>query len=76
LPDKAALPKSDGGNQMSNESSEVFKIRSAPSGKFYVRWYGEAICLPDGSLRYFETERAAWAFLAECDRAEIGRLAA
>ena len=61
---------------MSDESSEVFKIRSAPSGKFYVRRYGEAICLPDGNLRYFETERKAWAFLADCDRAEIDRLAA
>jgi len=61
---------------MSDESSEVFKIRSAPSGKFYVRRYGEAICLPDGNLRYFETEREAWAFLADCNRAEIDRFAA
>jgi hypothetical protein len=42
----------------------------------YVRRYGEAICLPDGNLRYFETEEQAWAFWADCDAAEIGRMAA
>jgi hypothetical protein len=52
-----------------------FKICRAPNGKFYVRGKGEAICLPNGSLRYFETERAAWGFLAECDAAEIRRIA-
>jgi hypothetical protein len=61
---------------MSDESSDAFKIRRAPSGKFYVRVDGEAICLPNGSLRYFETEREAWAFLADCDRAEIDKIAA
>jgi hypothetical protein len=33
---------------------------------------GEAICLPNGYLRYFKTVREAWAFLT----AEIGRIAA
>jgi len=61
---------------MSDESSGVFKIHRAPSGKFYVRRYGEAICLPNGSLRYFATEREAWVFLTDCDRTEMGRLAA
>jgi hypothetical protein len=61
---------------MSNESSEAFKIRRAPSGKFYVRGDSKAICLPNGNLRYFETERDAWAFLTNCDRAEIGKIAA
>ena len=61
---------------MSNESSGAFKIRRAPNGKFYVWGNGEAICLPSGSLRYFWTEREAWAFLTECDAAEIGRIAA
>jgi hypothetical protein len=48
---------------MSDESSDAFKIRSAPSGKFYVRGDSEAICLPNGNLRYFETERDVWVFL-------------
>ena len=61
---------------MSDESSDAFKIRRAPSGKFYVRGDGEAICLPNGNLRYFETERDAWAFLTDCERAEISRIAA
>jgi hypothetical protein len=61
---------------MSNESCDAFKIRRAPNEKFYVCGDGRAICLPNGNLRYFETEREAWAFLANCDRTEIGRIAA
>jgi hypothetical protein len=56
---------------MSDESSDAFKIRRAPNEKFYVCEDGRAICLPNGNLRYFETEREAWAFLTE-----IGRIAA
>ena len=69
-------PVTDCGYQMSNESSDAFKIRRAPSGKFYIRGDSEAICLPNRNLRYFETERDAWVFLTDCDRTEIGRLAA
>ena len=61
---------------MSNESFDAFKIRRAPSGKFYFRGDADAICMPNGNLRYFETEREACAFLADCDRAEIDRFAA
>jgi hypothetical protein len=61
---------------MSNESSDDFKVRRAPSRKFYVCRYGQAICLPNGNLRYFETEREAWACLTDLDGAEIGRIAA
>jgi hypothetical protein len=61
---------------MSNESSNAFKIRRAPNRKFYVWANGEAICLPNGNLRYFETEREAWALLAERDAAEMSRIAA
>jgi hypothetical protein len=32
--------------------------------------------LPNGNLRYFDTEHDAWVFLADCDAAEIGRIAA
>ena len=61
---------------MSNESSGAVEIRRAPNGKFYVWGNGEAICLPNGSLRYFETQRDAWTFLTDCDGAEIEKLAA
>ena len=61
---------------MSKESSDAFKICRAPSGKFYVRGDSEAICLPNGSLRSFETERDALAFLTDRDAAEIDRIAA
>jgi len=61
---------------MSDESSDAFKIRRAPSGKFYLWANGEAICLPNGSLRYFETQRDAWTFLTDWDRVEIDKIAA
>jgi hypothetical protein len=61
---------------MSNESSNDFKVRRAPNGKFYVCGHGQAICLPNGNLRYFESERQAWAFLAEYDAEKINRIAA
>jgi hypothetical protein len=61
---------------MSDESSDAFKICRAPSRKFYVCGDGDAIYLANGNLRYFETERDAWAFLTDRDRAEIGKIAA
>lgn len=61
---------------MSNKSSDAFKIRRAPNGKFYVWGNGEAICQPNGSLRYFESEHEAWSFLTDCGRAEIDKIAA
>ena len=61
---------------MSSESSDVFKIRRAPYRTFYVWGNGEAICLSNGSLRYFETQRDAWTFLTDFDRAKIDKIAA
>jgi hypothetical protein len=61
---------------MSNQSSDTFKIHRAPNRKFYVWANGEAICLPNGNLRYFETEREAWALLTDRARAQIGKIAA
>jgi hypothetical protein len=62
--------------KMNNESSDEFKICRAPNRKFYVWGNGEAICLPDGSLRYFETQRDAWTFLTNSNRSEIDKIAA
>ena len=61
---------------MSNQSSDTLKIRRAPNRKFYVWGNGEAICLPNGNLRYFETKREAWALLTDRARAEMGKIAA
>ena len=61
---------------MTDESSDAFKIRRAPNGKYYVCGNGEVICVPNGSLRYFGTEHDARAFLTDHDRAEIGKIAA
>jgi hypothetical protein len=61
---------------MTDESSYTFKIRRAPNRRYYVWGNGEAICLPNGGLRYFETPRDAWTFLTVWDRIEIDKLAA
>ena len=61
---------------MIDESSDAFKIRRAPNGKYYVWGSGELICAPNGSLRYFATEHDARVFLTDRDRAEIGKIAA
>ena len=61
---------------MTDVSSDAIKVRRAPNGKFYVSGNGEAICLPNGNLRYFQTERDAWAFLADWEAAEMSRIAA
>jgi hypothetical protein len=42
-----------------------FKVREAPSAKFYVTRQGQAFCTRAGQLVYFETERDARKFLAE-----------
>jgi hypothetical protein len=62
--------------KMSDDCSEGFRIYRAPNGKLYVRRYGHVVRLPSGGLRYFETEREAWAFLDEHHWTEMGRLAA
>ena len=61
---------------MSNQSSDTFKIRRAPNRKFSVGGNGEAICLPNGNLRYFETKREAWALLTDRARAVVDKIAA
>ena len=61
---------------MSNESSDAVKIHRAPNGKYYVWGNGEALCMSNGSLRYFVTERDAWKSLTDCERAEIDKIAA
>ena len=61
---------------MTNESSDAVKICRAPNGKFYVWGNSEAICLSNGSLRYFETQRDARVFLIDYFLAEIDKIAA
>ena len=50
---------------MSDEDLKNFKIRRAPSDRFYVTRQEQAICTRAGALLYFETERDAHEFLAE-----------
>jgi hypothetical protein len=50
---------------MDAEHLKRFKVRQAPSAKFYVTRQGQAFCTRAGQLVYFETERDARKFLAE-----------
>ena len=61
---------------MTDESSDAFKIHRAPNRKYYVWGNRGPICLPNGNLRYFATERDAWSFLTDCARIEIHKIAA
>jgi len=61
---------------MTDESSDVIKIRRAPNGKYYVSENGEVICVSNGNLRYFATEREALAFLGDCETANLHKIAA
>jgi hypothetical protein len=61
---------------MTDESFDATKIRRAPNKKFYIWGNGEAICLPNGNLRYFATEREALAFLGDWEPADLHKIAA
>ena len=53
-----------GEGKMRNENPRG-QVHRAPNGKFYVRSQEQVACVPNGCLRYFETEDDARAFLAE-----------
>jgi hypothetical protein len=50
---------------MDAEHLKRFKVRQAPSAKFYVTRQEQAFCTQAGQLVYFETESDARKFLAE-----------
>jgi hypothetical protein len=54
---------------MSDEYHDIAKICRAPNDKFCALWQGQAVCMPTGALRYFETEREARLYLAESEDA-------
>jgi hypothetical protein len=43
------------------------QIHRAPNEKFYIVWQGQPVCLLSGVPYYFETEREAREFLAQCE---------
>jgi hypothetical protein len=43
------------------------QVLRAPNEKFYVIWGGQPVCLIDGVLFYFETDREAREFLSQCE---------
>jgi hypothetical protein len=51
-------------NEISAPESQVCL---AESGKFIAFWRGKLVHKLDGALRYFESENAAWGFLARRD---------
>jgi hypothetical protein len=45
------------------------QVHRAANGGFYTLWHGQVAYGPDGTVRHFQTEAEAWAFLARCDAA-------
>jgi hypothetical protein len=43
------------------------QVRPSTDGGFHTLWHGQAIRTAGGRMRHFDTERDAWAFLAQCD---------
>jgi hypothetical protein len=50
------------------------RIHRAPNDKFYALRQGQAVCIPNGTLRYFDTENEAWAFLVQSDLADMHQI--
>lgn len=44
-------------------------VRRAPNEMFYAIWRGHLVCRLDGVTAYFGTEREAWEYLSDCDKA-------
>jgi hypothetical protein len=51
------------------------QVCKADSGQFIAFWQGQIVHKLDGGLRYFETEQAAWNFLARRDLVSAAWLA-
>jgi hypothetical protein len=49
-----------------NQTNQVHRVAA---GEFYGLWRGRGIYLADGRMRLFDTRKAAWTFLAQCDSA-------
>lgn len=52
------------------------QVCKADGGRFIAFWRGQLVHKLDGALRYFETEQAAWDFLARRDSAGDSMLGA
>jgi hypothetical protein len=48
-------------------SAPESQVCLAESGQFIAFWRGQLVHKLDGALRYFDTEKAAWGFLARRD---------
>jgi hypothetical protein len=52
--------------------SPTNRLSAAGNGKFFVFWRGQPVYTADDRLGYLDTEREAWAYLAQC--ASAGRV--
>ena len=50
---------------MNDDDINPIKLRHAPNGKIFAVCRGEPVASSEGKLRYFDSERDAWAFIAE-----------
>jgi hypothetical protein len=48
-----------------NDDANPIKLHRAPNGKIFALCRGEPVATLEGRLRYFDSERDAWAFIAE-----------
>jgi hypothetical protein len=50
---------------MNDDDANPIKLRRAPNGKIFALCRREPVATAEGRLRYFSSERDAWAFIAE-----------
>jgi hypothetical protein len=53
-------------DEIKNPANQVHR---AVNGKFYTRWRGQTVYTRSGTVKHFDTEGEARAYLADCDRA-------
>ncbi len=54
---------------MSEIKNPTNQVHRASNGRFYALWRGQVVYMPSGTVRHFDTEADARAFLAQCDAA-------
>ena len=45
------------------------QVSRAANGKFFAHWRGQVVYNRYGTVKHFDTEGEAWAYLSDCDRA-------
>ena len=51
------------------DNTQTNRVDRSANGAFSAFWHGQMV-YENGRVKWFETERGAWAYLARCDTAE------